>query len=297
MSPEQVFGWLNVHKPSGPTSHDVVAMVRRGTGVRKVGHAGTLDPMADGVLVLCLGPATRLSAYAMRAPKRYRARVRLGVTTDTYDAQGRVVEERSAEHLTPGQVEAALDAFRGEIKQVPPMYSALKREGRRLYNLARDGQEVPRDPRPVAIYHLALTAFERPFLTLDVECSPGTYIRSLAHDLGRALGVGGHLVQLTRVSSGAFHLDDAVSWDELRAAMADGSWKGYMLPPDVPLAGLPAVMLGAAEAGRVRHGQAIPAPLEAAGEARAYDPAGRLLAILNARDGQWQPVTVFLGAD
>ncbi len=294
LSPEQVFGLLNIHKPVGPTSHDVVALVRRGTRVRKVGHAGTLDPMASGVLVLCLGPATRLSEYVMRSRKHYRARVRLGVATDTYDAEGHIVAEQPTDSLTPAQVAAALEAFRGTIAQIPPMYSAIKQDGKKLYELARAGQVVQREPRQVTIYRLTVTEYDLPFVTLDIECSPGTYIRSLAHDLGQVLGVGAHLAALVRLASGSFRLEDAVPLDVLQAAMADGSWRDYLLPPGQALSGLPAVELDARQADRVRHGSAIPAPPDASGEAGAYDSEGQLLAVLRAENNQWRPVKVFL---
>ncbi len=296
MPPEAVFGLLNVNKPSGPTSHDIVALVRRETGVRRVGHAGTLDPLAGGVLVLCLGGATRLSEYVMRSPKRYRARVRLGVATDTDDAAGRVIAERPVDHLTQAQVETALAAFRGEINQLPPAYSAIKQGGRKLYDLARAGQPVDVAPRVVAIYRLDLLECDLPFLTLDVDCSPGTYIRSLARDLGEALGVGAHLAALVRLASGSFRIEDAVPLDALRAAMQDGSWRNYLLAPDLALSELPAVTLDEDQAGRVRHGGAIPAPSDAVGEYRACDSRGALLAILEAKDGQWRPIKVFVGA-
>lgn len=296
MPPEAVFGLLNVNKPAGPTSHDIVALVRRGTGIRRVGHAGTLDPLASGVLVLCLGAATRLSEYAMRSPKRYRARIRLGLATDTDDATGRVIAEYSTDRLTQAQVETALATFRGEITQLPPAYSAIKQGGRKLYELARAGQPVDAAPRLVTIHRLDLLECDLPFLTLDVDCSPGTYIRSLARDLGEALGVGAHLAALVRLASGPFRIEDAVPLDVLRAAMQDGSWRNYLLAPDLAVRDLPAVTLDDKQAGRIRHGSIIPAPPDAAGEYRACDATGALLAILEAKDGRWRPVKVFVGA-
>jgi tRNA pseudouridine55 synthase len=297
LSPEQVFGLLNVNKPVGPTSHDVVARVRRLTRIKKIGHAGTLDPMASGVLVLCLGPATRLSEYAMRSPKRYRATLRFGITTDTYDAEGQITAERSTDDLTCAAVEAALAPFRGAIAQIPPMYSAIKRGGKKLYELARDGQEVARDPRQVTISALELVSCDLPAAVLDVTCSPGTYIRSLAHDLGEALGCGAHLTGLVRVASGDFHVDDAVSLDSLEQAAADGHWQDFLLPPDRAVAGLPALHLSPEEAQRLQHGNPIPAPPEASGEHRAYTPAGHLLALVSARDGEYRAVKVFPSAN
>lgn len=290
------FGLLNVCKPAGPTSHDLVAWVRRGTGVRKVGHGGTLDPMATGVLVLCLGPATRLSEYLQGSPKTYVAQVYFGVETNTYDAEGEVVA-RDTRPISREQVEAALAGFRGEIAQVPPLYSAIKRGGRKLYELARAGQTVELEARPVTIYRLDLRAWEPPVATLEVTCSAGTYIRSLAHDLGQAVGVGAHLAALERTASGRFTAAEAVPWQRLSAAIADGTWRAYLLPPDLALADYPAVRLDVAGADDVRHGRRVPVGADG-GEAtlgRAYDPAGRFMAVLARQGDWWQPVKVFDG--
>jgi tRNA pseudouridine55 synthase len=290
-----VFGLLNIYKPAGPTSHDLVARVRRGTRVNKIGHAGTLDPLATGVLVLCLGAATRLSEYAMASEKTYRARVHFGMETVTYDAEGEIVAE-NADPVSREAVEAALDAFRGEIEQVPPMYSAIKQDGHRLYDLARAGQEVERPARPVTIYDLALTVWEPPFATLEVRCSPGTYIRSLAHDLGRAVGVGAHLAALERTASGHFAVENAVRWDDLRAAMEAGTWPEYLLPPDLALMDMPAVYLTDGQAANVRNGIWVrldDGEIPARTLARAYDPGGRFFAVLERHGTKWKPHKVF----
>ncbi len=290
-----VFGLLNINKPTGPTSHDIVNWVRRGTHIKKAGHAGTLDPMASGVLVVCLGPATRLSEYVMGSTKTYRTRVHFGVETDTYDADGQIVAENPAP-ITREAVEAALEPFRGSIQQIPPMYSAIQQGGRRLYELARAGIDIPRAPRPVTIERLTLEAWEPPFADLLVVCSPGTYIRSLAHDLGQSLGVGAHLAALQRVASGAFTIDNAVLWSDLEAAMQAGTWREYLLPPDLALAHLPALHLRAVDAARIRQGMTVPVvdpPDVAAGLARAYDPEGQLIAVLEGRGDIWKPHKVF----
>lgn len=286
------FGLLNINKPQGPTSHDMVAWVRRGTRVKKVGHAGTLDPMATGVLVLCLGPATRLSEYVMGSPKTYRARVHFGVTTDTYDAEGEVVAQ-DASPVAEDTIRAALDLFRGDIMQVPPMYSAIKQGGKKLYDLAREGKEVDRPPRPVTIVRLDLLVWEAPVATLEVECSPGTYIRSLAHDLGQALGVGAHLAVLERSASGQFTVRDAVAWADFQVAMEAGTWREHVLPADLALADVPDVQLDATQADYVRNGGMIPADDGVGDLARAYDPAGRFFAVLERRDQRWKPGKVF----
>lgn len=289
-----MFGLLNVNKPAGPTSHDIVARVRRATGVRKVGHAGTLDPMATGVLVLCLGAATRLSEFVMASRKVYRARVRLGVETDTYDAEGAVVAEMPVA-LDRETVEAALAQYRGAIEQVPPMYSAIQQGGRRLYDLARAGQEVPREARMVTIDRLALIDWEPPFAWLEVTCSPGTYIRSLAHDLGQTLGTGAHLAALQRAASGRFTVEDAVGWDTLEATMIDGTWRRYLLPADLAVADLPMLALDAAQADAIRQGQWIVAgdTSDTGALARAYDETGVFLAVLERRGAAWKPHKVF----
>jgi tRNA pseudouridine55 synthase len=289
---DPVFGLLNIDKPQGPTSHDLVAAVRRGTGVKKVGHAGTLDPMATGVLVLCLGPATRLSEYVMGHAKTYVARLRFGAVTTTYDAEGAIVAE-DPRPVSREAVEAVLDAFRGPILQVPPMVSALKQDGRKLYELARAGIEVERAPRPVTIDRLDLTAWEPPFATLRVDCSPGTYIRSLAHDLGQAVGVGAHLVALQRAASGAFRVEEAVAWEAFAEAMRAATWRAHLLPPDLALAGVPAVALTAQALDDVLHGRAIPAEGGESELARAYDLDGRFVAVLTRQDERWQPLKVF----
>ena len=184
-------GILNIRKPSGPTSFSVVARIRKLVDESKAGHGGTLDPLASGVLPVFLGQATRLTEYLMEYPKTYRAEIELGVDTDSYDAEGTVTKTSDASGINLQDVTDALQRFRGEIRQTPPMFSALKYEGQPLYKLARQGQSVEISSRPASIYRLDIVSFKLPFVTLDVECSKGTYIRSLAHDLGVALGCGG----------------------------------------------------------------------------------------------------------
>lgn len=287
-------GILNLNKPYGLTSHDVVDRIRRLAGQRQVGHAGTLDPLATGVLLVCLGSATRLAEFLMDSPKLYRAHVRLGVTTDTYDAEGAVIAERPVE-VGREDVERALERFRGPILQVPPMFSALKKDGRPLYRLARRGETVDRAPRRVEIYRLDLVEWRPPDLTLEVLCSPGTYIRSLAHDLGEALGCGAYLAGLVRLASGEFRLEDAVDLEGLtRERLAE-----VLLPPDVALRRFPALHLTPAEARAIGYGQDIPDRWGLTGQettgllARAYGPDGSLLAVLEfSGRGTWHPKKV-----
>jgi tRNA pseudouridine55 synthase len=292
-------GILNLDKPRGPTSHDVVSRVRRVTNVRRVGHAGTLDPLATGVLLVCIGRATRVSEYLMAGQKVYRAQVHLGVTTDTYDAEGQIVEEAPVD-ASRIQVETALAQFQGTISQVPPMYSAIKRQGKPLYRLARQGIEVQREPRLVEVYRLELTDWEPPLCTLEVACSSGTYVRALAHDLGQALGYGAHLADLTRLASGGFRVEDAVTLDAFTQAVEEGSWAALLHPLDAALGHLPALNLDADDARRLCAGQPItlPGPLpKPKGEtlARAYGPDGTFLALatFDVVAGVWRPHKVF----
>ncbi len=291
-------GLLLLDKPSGPTSHDMVYALRRGAHEKRVGHAGTLDPLATGLLVLCLGTATRLSEYLAGKDKRYTARVRLGQTTTTYDAQGEITAESSA-LPERAAVEAALAPFRGPQQQVPPQYSAIKRGGQKAYDVARRGGHLELEPRPVEFYELRLSDWAPPELTLEVHCSAGTYIRSLAHDLGQALGCGAHLAGLRRTASGNFRVEEAVSLDELNAAFARGEWQQYLRPPDAALVDWPALHLSAEAAQQVLRGQAVgasaPAGEIASALARAYNPAGEFIAILRGDPaaGVWRPHKVF----
>jgi tRNA pseudouridine55 synthase len=269
----------------------MVYALRRGTGQRRVGHAGTLDPLATGLLVMCLGPATRLSEYLAGKDKRYLARVWLGASTDTYDAQGQVTASSDAIPDCPA-IEAALDEFRGPQQQVPPAYSAIKRGGQKAYELARRGEAVVLEARAVTIQGLELVECRPPEITLDVRCSAGTYIRSLAHDLGQRLGCGAHLAALRRTASGGLLVDQAVTLDALQESFVRGDWTRHLLPADAALADWPAVALDAPAAARVRQGQPISCSetYPAGTLARAYNPAGHFFAVLRAdAAGLWHP--------
>ena len=289
------FGLLLVDKPVGPTSHHIVHRVRLGSGVRKVGHAGTLDPRASGLLVLCLGPATRLSEYLSTTGKRYEAVVRFGASTRTYDSDGEIVS-RSSDIPTREQIEAALPAFTGEIRQVPPPFSALKVSGQRAYDLARAGQDLDLEPRPITIYALRLQDYQPPDLALEVECSAGTYIRSLAHDLGARLGCGGYLAALRRTKAGPFTLEQAISTEKLERAFQDGTWRVHLRPASEALPGFAHVNLTVEQVDRVKRGHRIPAGAGSSGMACGLDPEGGLVAVLQAveEDAEWQPHKVFL---
>lgn len=290
------FALLVVDKPAGPTSHDVVKLVRRGTEVEKVGHTGTLDPGATGVLVLCLGKATRLSEFLTGSDKIYQATVRFGQSTTTYDIQGEVVEN-SGRAPELAEIEEAAKEFRGEIEQVPPAFSAVRVGGKRAYDLARGGQMPELEARTVVIHRLELLAYQAPDLQIEVECSAGTYLRSLAHDLGQTLGTGAHLTQLRRTAAGAFSLEEAISFAELEAALADGSWRQMLTPPAAGLVHLRAVALTEEGLTRVRHGRMLTADGgDADGLARALARDGQLVAILEAaEEGRaWHPKKVLL---
>jgi tRNA pseudouridine55 synthase len=274
-------GLLLLDKPSGPTSHDMVYAVRRGAHEQRVGHAGTLDPLATGLLVVCLGAATRLSEYLIEKDKRYLARVRLGQSTNTYDAAGEVVAQSEA-LPERAEVEAVLAQFRGALQQTPPAFSAIKRGGQKAYELARRGEAVALEPRAVHIFALELIAWSPPECALDVHCSAGTYIRSLAHDLGQALGCGAHLSALRRTRAGHFDVRDAVPLENLQAAFAADDWRRYLLPMEAALPHWPAVPLSASEAQRIQQGQAVPMQIELGEWARGYNPAGEFFAVLRA---------------
>lgn len=285
-------GILIVDKPAGLTSHDVVAEVRRLVGQTRVGHAGTLDPMATGVLVICIGLATRLAEYVANTDKRYRATIRFGIATTTWDAEGEVEEVRPIDGLTLGAIEAALPRFMGASEQVPPMFSALKRDGEPLYRLARRGVAVPREARRIEVYAMDVQRWQPPDLVVDVHCSKGTYVRALARDLGEALGVGAHLAALRRTAVGAFTLEDAVEMELLRAGGAPGGWREHLLDPSVAVRDLPAVVVDDEAARRIAHGQALPLEVDGDGtEAAVFDGRGRLLALLrhDAERGLWRP--------
>ncbi len=290
-------GILNLDKPQGWTSHDVVAQVRRLTGERRVGHAGTLDPLATGVLLVCLGAATRLVEYLQIGQKAYRATVRLGLTTTTDDAEGEIMTTRPVPPLTMADVERALAAFRGTIVQRPPAHSAVKQDGVPLYRRARRGEKVEAPPRTVTIHELNVVSWAPPDLTLQITCSSGTYIRSLARDLGEHIGCGGHLVSLCRTASGRFRLEDAVSWERLASAVASGEWKGLVQPPQLALEGFTCVTVGPNDEECLRHGLAIsclvPPPVE---RGYALSASGDIVALLRY-DGVhrvWRPHKVFV---
>ena len=282
-------GILCIDKPQGWTSFDVVAKCRGITKCRKIGHGGTLDPMATGVLPVFIGRATRAVEFAEKSDKEYIAGLKLGVITNTQDTTGEVLETRPVQ-VSREQLEAALEKFRGDILQVPPMYSAIKINGKKLYELARKGREVERKPRPVTIHALELEEMESPedFL-LRVVCSKGTYVRTLCHDIGQALGCGGCMSSLRRTMAAGFTLEDAVTLERVQ----EGG-EALLLPVDCCFAGLPVLVLKTAGAEKkIRNGAALPVRDVPDGEYRVYGMDKTFLALGRAVGGRLTTVKSF----
>jgi tRNA pseudouridine55 synthase len=290
-----VSGVLVVDKPIGLTSHDVVQIIRRGTGIRRAGHTGTLDPRASGVLVILVGPAVRLSEYVSASDKRYQATIRLGSSTDTYDSEGTIVATRPVEDITEDMFFDILQTFVGEIEQVPPPYSAVKVKGRKAYEMARQGEEVDLEPRTIQVYSLDILEWAPPEVVIDVYCSSGTYVRSLANDLGKALGTGAHLIGLRRTKSGRFTLRDAVPLRRLKESFDAGDWYKYLIPAADALGDWPMVELDADQVELIRHGHRVLAEPGSSGWARGISQQGDLVALLqfDEESGEWQPRKVF----
>lgn len=267
-------GILLLDKPRGLTSNAALGRAKRILGIKKAGHTGTLDPMATGLLVLCFGEATKVSGFLLDADKAYRAEATLGVTTDSEDAEGQILEERPVPDLEKAALETVLDRFRGPIDQVPPMHSALKHQGKRLYELARQGETVERPPRQVTIHSLELLDWTTPKLSLNVRCSKGTYIRSLVRDIGEVIGCGAHLSALRRTESAPFNLDNAITLETLNEMTAEEA-RALLLPPDQALLHLPEVHLDPIQSNRLNQGQKLAGVQEATpGLVRVYDAVG-----------------------
>jgi len=277
-----VHGILLLDKPAGPTSNQVLQQVKRLYQARKAGHTGSLDKLASGLLPLCLGEATKLSGYLLDADKAYEATCKLGVTTTTGDAAGEVVATHPLPEISGAVVERVLERFRGEIQQTPPMYSALKHEGQRLYKLAYAGVTVEREPRSVTIYELTLVRFTGNELEIRVRCSKGTYIRTLAEDIGRELGCGAHIKALRRTTVGPFTAEQMVEMSELErlAGIGAGALDEKLLPMDCVLGNIPAVHLSESMAFYMRQGQAITVPrAPTQGLVRLYDQRDMFLGV------------------
>ncbi|HRJ75131.1 MAG TPA: tRNA pseudouridine(55) synthase TruB [Anaerolineales bacterium] len=295
-----ISGALVVDKPVGMTSHDVVQAIRNGTGLRRAGHTGTLDPRASGVLVILVGPAVRLSEYVSASDKRYQAIIRLGGTTDTFDAEGKFTPTKDPVNVTEAEFEEALKTFVGEIEQVPPAHSAVKVGGRKAYEIARKGEEVELEPRKITVHHLEVLEWTPPEVVIDVHCSSGTYVRSLANDLGKKLGCGAYLVGLRRTKSGKFTLRDATPLRKLQEAFNAGNWYQFLIPAAEALADWPSVELNPDEVEGVRHGHRVKAKeADTINEkVRGISTQGELVALMELTvqaDGskEWQPKKVF----
>lgn len=291
-----VSGVLVVDKPVGLSSHDVVQIIRNGTKIRRAGHTGTLDPRASGVLVVLLGPAVRLSEYVSASEKRYQAVIELGITTDTYDLEGQITR-RSPVDISYDEFEQALQGFVGEFEQKPPAYSAIKVKGEKAYELARRGEEVELEPRLIQVHELELLDWDPPEAVIDIQCSSGTYVRSLAHDLGEKLGCGATLTGLRRTKNGRFGLRDAVSLRKLQESFANGDWYQFLIPAAEALGDWYTVELTVEQVDEVRHGHRVPA-LDSGEEgkwARAVSQEGELVALMeyDGAANEWQPRKVF----
>jgi tRNA pseudouridine55 synthase len=290
-------GVLNINKSSGMTSHDVVEKVRRILKIRRIGHTGTLDPLATGVLVLCVGRATRIARFLEAGEKEYKAVMRLGVTTDTLDADGRVLESR--EYIPPDReaIIGVARSFTGSIMQRPPAYSAVKVGGIPSYKLAREGKAEALKPRAVTIMSIEVDAYDNPLVSLTVRCSKGVYIRTLCAEIGAVLGMGAHLVALERTRSGRFGIGHAITLDRLGALAAAGNAKEVVAPIDEALGDFPSASINEAEAARVLHGNSIECPNDIShnsqGLVRLHGPGGGLLALARVSLGVLKPDLVF----
>jgi tRNA pseudouridine55 synthase len=298
MKDKTVSGILNINKPEGMTSFGVISRLKHLTGQKHVGHTGTLDPIATGVLPVCFGQATRISRFITESDKTYIAAVKLGISTDTYDREGKITGENDFSGITPEQVTAALHSFSGTIKQVPPAFSAIKLQGKKLYKLARSGIMLKPEAREVTINRLHVLSIELPVISLEIDCSKGTYIRSLAHDLGQILGCGAHLTKLERTRCGLFIIEDAVELSVTEQAVARGEWENLLHPIDYPLASYIKVILDNEQEIKVQHGLSVQLDTDieaSAGLIRAYGTNGSFIAMLDydISTGLWHPYRVF----
>lgn len=297
-------GILVLDKPAGISSMDVVRRIKRASGMRRVGHGGTLDPMATGVIPICLGRATRLMEYMFDSSKEYLGEVRLGISTDSYDAEGEIIGRGDPSGVEREDFEDVLSRFLGPIDQVPPMFSALKRKGKRLYELARQGIEVEREPRSMTVHSIRLEDWNPPVATVHIECSRGFYMRSLAHDIGVQLGCGANLKSLTRLRTGRFRIADAVSIETAQNSFEEGSWPELLVGLDSVLGDLRAIIVGGREQANIQNGRPVPfaeddPTLRPDEQFRAYSRDGEFIAImrLDASDRCWRPNKVFNVSD
>ncbi len=291
-------GILIVNKPEGKTSFDIVAKLKRLTKEKHVGHSGTLDPLATGVLPVCFGQATRVVQFLMESNKSYLASIELGIATETYDGDGEITFQADTTDINKADIESALVTFQGATDQLPPVYSALKYKGKRYYELARAGIPIVPKPRRVKIYNIELVDYQLPILTIKVECSKGTYIRSLAHDLGQLLGCGAYLKNLIRTRYGPFDIKDALSPSEIEEAFTRGTWKELLYPIDSPLLNWKAIIVDKKDELAIRNGRPLPLSEECPPSeeyCRAYGTEGNFIAVLRFIPDKklWHPEKVF----
>ena len=295
-----ITGLLNINKPIGITSMDVVREIKKSTGIKKVGHGGTLDPMASGVIPIAIGTSTRLLEYILNGDKSYIATIQLGRRTDTYYSEGKTVEKRDPRGISIDEILKVLSKFYGEMTQIPPMHSALKIQGKRLYELARSGTVIERPPRNVTIYEVSLEEFNTPNIVVGVRCSKGFYVRTFADDIGHLLGCGAFLSSLKRVSSGPFKIEDAMTLDQTISMISEGNLQEVILDPGSCINGAQRIQLNEETETMVKHGRAIGSinesfPITDSSLAVAYDNQSRFVAVLrfNEKLQEWHPEKVF----
>ncbi|MFA7636639.1 MAG: tRNA pseudouridine(55) synthase TruB [Monoglobales bacterium] len=282
-------GIVNIYKPAGITSHSAVNKVRRILGIKKVGHTGTLDPDAEGVLPICIGKGTKLAGLLTDADKAYRAVIKLGIVTDTQDASGEILSECSPD-ISEREFADAVNSFIGKTEQIPPMYSALKVNGRKLCDLARQGIEVERKPREITIFSIEISAFDGQTATLDVACSKGTYIRTLCHDIGQKLGCGAIMQSLIRTKSGVFEIKNSVSFEEF-----EKNPEKFIMPPDKIFSHLPEFIADESQTHKIKNGIRIDADTENGKTYRVYSETGEFLAVSESENGKLVIKTAFFG--
>ena len=289
-------GILNINKPPDRTSQDIVSYVKHLSKQRRVGHAGTLDPIATGVLPICLGQATRMSSFIMEYRKTYVAEITLGISTNTYDREGTAVKQKDPSYVTKDQIDGLLPTLTGKIMQKPPAFSALKRNGKRLYELARLGIDVETEAREVTVYRIELLEWNSPCLTIEVECGKGTYIRSIAHDIGQSLGCGAHISELTRTKYGPFDIKDSIDLPQLENAFNHELWRELLYPMDIAISDWMMLTIDEEQELAILNGRSIPYSVDCIEtRCRAYSSSGRFLAILRYLPDKalWQPEKVF----
>ena len=278
---------------------DVVRRIKRACSQKRVGHGGTLDPLATGVIPVCIGQATRMMEYLLQSRKQYLAVIKLGIETDSYDSDGETVASKDASGITEEEIFTAVSRFKGKFQQTPPMYSAIKKDGKRLYNLARAGVQIEREGREVEIHRATIKGWAATDLLIEIECGKGFYVRSLAHDLGQVLGVGGHITKLERTRVGVFSIDQAVSIEEVEETFKHGVWSDIVQAMDTAVLQLPAIMVQPAAVQMLRNGRRIATSTIAAtsttGLHRVYGVDGSFIALanFNSDEGVWQPHKVF----